>query len=87
VEYIPDYISYNRFVKKVRYRLGGYFRQDPRTVDGKNFTDTGLTFGFGFPLVLPRQQTSFVNASFELGKIGAGSPIQETYARMTVGFT
>jgi hypothetical protein len=87
VEYIPDYSSYNSFLKKVRYRFGGYFRQDPRTVDGKNFTDTGLTFGFGFPLVLPRQQSSFVNASFELGKIGAGSPIEETYARMTLGFT
>ncbi len=87
VEYTPDYISYNRFLKKVRYRIGGYFRQDPRTVDGKNFNDTGLTFGFGFPLVLPRQQTSFVNTSFELGKIGAGSPIEESYIRMTLGFT
>lgn len=87
VEYTPDYISYNRFLKRVRYRLGGYYRQDPRTVNGKNFNDVGLTFGFGFPLVLPRQQTSFVNTSFELGKIGAGSPIEESYIRLTVGFT
>jgi hypothetical protein len=87
IEYTPDYISYNRFLKRVRYRIGGYFRQDPRTVDGKNFNDTGVSFGFGFPLILPRQQASFVNTSFELGKIGAGSPIEETYIRMTVGFT
>jgi hypothetical protein len=87
VEYTPDHISYNKFLKRVRYRFGGYFRQDPRTVNGTNFNDTGITLGFGFPLVLPRQQTSFVNTSFELGRIGAGSPIEETYIRATVGFT
>ena len=87
VEYTPDYISYNRFLKRVRYRFGGYFRQDPRTVGGENFNDTGVTFGFGFPLVLPRQQTSFVNTAFELGKIGVGTAIEESYIRMTLGFT
>jgi len=47
----------------------------------------GVTFGFGFPLVLPRQQTSFVNAAFELGKIGTDSAIEESYVRLTLGFT
>jgi hypothetical protein len=87
MEYTPDYISYNKFLRRVRYRVGGYYRQDPRTVGNQNVDDMGLTFGFGFPLVLPRQQTSFVNAAFELGKIGAGSPIEESYIRMTLGFT
>jgi hypothetical protein len=87
LEYTPDHISYNRYLKRVRYRIGGYFREDPRVVNGKNFNDVGLTFGFGFPLILPRQQTSFVNAAFELGKNGASSPIEETYFRMTFGFT
>lgn len=87
VEYTPDYISYNRYMKRVRYRLGAYYRQDPRTVNGQNFDDIGLTVGFGLPLVLPRQQTSFVNAALEIGKIGTDSPIEETYFRLTVGFT
>ncbi len=87
VEYIPDYASYNNYGKRVRYRLGAYYRQDPRTVNSQNLDDVGLTFGFGFPLVLPRQQTSFVNTAFEIGKFGTDSPIEETYFRVTVGFT
>lgn len=87
VEYIPDFSSYNKFLKRWRYRLGGYFRQDPRTVSGKNFNDIGLSLGLGLPVVLPRQQTSFVNIALELGKIGVDSPIEETYFRITAGFT
>lgn len=87
VEYIPDYASYNRFVKRVRYRLGGYYRQDPRTVNGVDINDIGITFGFGLPVLLPRQQVSFVNTAFEIGRLGDGSPIEETYYRITVGFT
>ncbi len=87
VEYTPDFASYNNYGKRIRLRLGGYFKQDPRVIDGKGLDDLGLTFGFGLPITLPRQQTSFVNAAFELGKIGAGTPIEETYFRVTVGFT
>lgn len=87
VEYTPDYISYNRFMKRVRYRFGAYYRQDPRTVSNQNFDDIGVTIGLGFPLVLPRQQASFVNTALEIGKIGTDSPIEETYFRLTVGFT
>ena len=87
VEYTPDYVSYNNYGKRIRYRLGGYFRQDPRVVNEKGLNDVGLTFGFGFPITLPRQQTSFVNTAFELGKLGGDSLIEETYFRITVGFT
>lgn len=87
VEFTPDYISYNKFMKRVRYRAGAYYRQDPREINGKNLDDIGVTLGFGFPLILPRQQTSFVNAAFEIGKIGTDSPIEETYYKLTVGFT
>lgn len=87
VEYIPDFASYNNYGKRIRYRAGAYFRQDSRVVNGKGLDDIGLTFGFGFPITLPRQQTSFVNTAFELGRLGAGSPIEETYFRITAGFT
>lgn len=87
VEYIPDFISYNKFLKRWRYRLGGYYRQDPRTVSGSNFNDIGLSFGVGLPVVLPRQQTSFVNLAFEMGQIGTNSPIEEKYFRISAGFT
>ncbi|MBL7828843.1 MAG: hypothetical protein JNJ57_19570, partial [Saprospiraceae bacterium] len=87
IEYTPDYISYNRFGKRIRYRVGGYYRQDPRTVNNSNFDDIGLTLGMGLPLILPRQQTSFINAALEIGKIGTDSPIEETYFKFTLGFT
>jgi hypothetical protein len=87
MEFTPDAASYNRYLKRVRYRVGGYFRQDPRSVDSQDLNDLGVTFGFGFPVIMPRQQTSFVNSAFEFGKIGADSPISETYFRITLGFT
>ncbi|MBL7803787.1 MAG: hypothetical protein JNL02_08650 [Saprospiraceae bacterium] len=87
LEYTPDYASYNRYMKRVRYRAGAYYRQDPRTDTGVDFDEIGLTLGLGLPLILPRQQTSFINAAVEVGKLGAKSPIEETYVRLTVGFT
>ncbi|MCS7035704.1 MAG: hypothetical protein RMJ33_05200 [Saprospiraceae bacterium] len=87
VEYIPDHISYNRYLKRVRYRFGAHYRQDPRLVGPGQLDDIGLSFGMGFPLILPRQQTSFVQTSLEVGRLGRGTSIQETYARITLGFT
>jgi len=87
LEIIPDYISYNKFLRRFRYRFGGYYRQDPRTAGGENINDIGFTFGLGLPVILPRQQTSFVNIAFELGQLGGSTAIQEQYARVTVGFT
>ncbi|MBK8427375.1 MAG: hypothetical protein IPL27_15965 [Lewinellaceae bacterium] len=86
-EFIPDFSSYNRYAKRVRYRVGGYYRQDPRVINGQGLDDVGVSFGFGFPIVLPRQQTSFVNSAFEIGKLGSDSPIEETYFRISLGFT
>jgi len=86
-EFIPNYSSYNKFLKRVRYRTGAYYRQDPRNVGETALDDIGLTLGMGLPLVLPRQQTSFINLALEVGKFGTNSPIEETYFRLTAGFT
>lgn len=87
VEYIPDFVSYNNYAKRIRYRAGAYYRQDPRVVDGKGLDDIGLSLGFGFPIILPRQQTSFVNLAIEYGKLGKNTDIEERYFRFTAGFT
>lgn len=87
VEITPNALSYNRYLKRVHYRAGAFFRQDPRYIYGKTLDNVGVTFGLGFPITLPRQQTSFVNASFELGSIGTGTTIEEKYAKITLGFT
>ncbi len=86
-EYVPDYTSYNNFFKRVSYRLGGFVGKDPRNINGKQIGEYGITFGFGLPLTLPQRKVSFVNLSIELGKRGANTILQETYAQFTVGFT
>ena len=87
LEYIPDHISYNRYLKRVRYRVGAYYRQDPRLVGSGHLDDIGLSWGLGFPLILPRQQSSFIQTAFEIGRLGRGTSVRETYARFTLGFT
>lgn len=87
IEYVPDMFSYNNYFQRIRYRGGFSHRTDPRSVDGKQLTEYGVSLGLGFPVILPRQQTSFINLTLEGGRFGAGSPLRETYARMTLGFS
>lgn len=82
-EYIPDAGSLS-YLKRVRYRAGFYHRTDPRLED---LTQYALTVGFGLPVILPRQQTSFVNLAFELGQYNTSNAIKETFVKMSVGFT
>lgn len=83
-EYIPEIASYNNFFKRIRYRAGAYYRTDPRLEELKQYA---LTLGFGLPLVLPRQQTSFVNLAFEFGKYDTPNAIKENFVKMSLGFT
>lgn len=79
----PDATSYNKYLKRVSYRFGGYFFDDPRLDDLKTFA---LTVGAGFPIVLSRNRTSFVNLAFEAGQTNSDT-IDETFYRVSVGFT
>ncbi len=83
-EYIPDYSSYNKYLNRIRYRAGFYYRNDPRLEELNQYA---LTLGFGLPLVLPRQQTSFVNLSFEFGKYTTPDDIKENFVKIALGFT
>jgi hypothetical protein len=86
LEFIPNAKSYDNYGKRIRYRLGGFYQTDPRSQDTE-LTQYAVTAGLGFPIILPRQQTSFVNLTLEVGQFGAADLLQETYAKMTVGFT
>jgi hypothetical protein len=86
-EYIPDMGSYNSYFKKVRYRLGGFYQSDPRTFEVGQLKQYALTIGMGFPIIRPRQQTSFVNFAVEVGRFGHEDLIQESYIKMGLGFT
>ncbi len=87
VEIIPNYASYNKFWARVRYRFGGFSGTDPRSIDGIQLKENGVTFGLGLPITLPRQQVSFINLSAEFGRRGANTILQETYGEFTLGFT
>jgi hypothetical protein len=79
----PDAASYNKYLKRVSYRLGGYYFDDPRLTDLKTYA---LTFGAGFPIVLSRQRTSFVNFAFEVGQTNSDT-IDENFYKVSVGFS
>ena len=86
-EYIPENESYNNYFAKVRYRAGVFYGTDPRTVNGEQLSEFGLTIGFGLPLIRPRQQTSYIDMAFELGQFGLEETLKETYFQTTIGFT
>jgi hypothetical protein len=87
-ELIPEYNSYNSYLKKLRYRVGAFYGTDPRS-DGfnKQLTSYGITLGLGLPIILPRQQVSFLDLAFEFGQFGSDQGLQENYINMTIGFT
>lgn len=86
-EIIPDFLSYNSYLKRMRYRFGVFYGQDPRSFDGTQLTEYGISFGLGFPIIMPRQQTSFINLAVEAGRFGLSEGLQETFVKMTIGFT
>jgi len=86
-EYLPDELAYNNYFKKVRYRFGAFYSNDPRSVQDQQITKYGVTFGMGMPIILPRQGKSFVNFGLELGQLGIADALQRTYFKINLGFT
>ncbi|MBU6169056.1 MAG: hypothetical protein KGQ86_08450 [Bacteroidetes bacterium] len=86
-ELIPEYASYNKYSRRMSYRLGAFYGTDPRTVNGKSLLQYGLTMGLGLPIVVPRQTPSFVDLSLEIGRFGLKDALRETYIQVTAGFS
>ena len=85
-EYVPDYASYNNYLKRIRYRVGFFHRKDPRSIS-TTLTETGITMGAAFPIILARQQTSFIHLALGASRFGNPEALQETRFRLSVGFT
>ena len=87
-QYTPDIAAFNSYAKRMTYRVGGFYELDPRIVAGEQLTSYGATFGVGLPITLPKKGTvGYTNLGVEVGKLGVGSPIGETYMRITAAFT
>lgn len=84
--YRPDYKSYNRYFKRVYYRYGAYYNTDPRSIDGEQLNSYGMTLGMGMPFIYQRK-ISHANLGIEFGRRGAGSPIVESFFKISLGFT
>lgn len=82
-QYTPDASSYNRYLKRVSYRFGGYFFDDPRLSDLKSYA---VTVGAGFPIIMSRNRTSFLNLALELGN-NVSDTIDEKFWKVSLGFT
>ena len=80
MEYIPN-IRGRKFSDRMRYRAGFNMSDCYYKVDGispnKNY---GVSLGFGMPL---HNSNTVVNATFEYGKIGGVSKLNEDYLKFT----
>ena len=70
--------------QQIRYRFGGYYQKDGRTVAGTQLTDFGISLGTGFPVVSQRS-AAHINLALEVGQFGIEESIRENYIRLTVG--
>lgn len=83
-EWTPSYQAYGNFLKRIKYRAGGYYATDYRPIVDN---EMGVSFGLGLPVVLPRQEISFVNVSLNVGQFTSPSDIKQSFMRLNVGFT
>lgn len=91
-EILPKYDApFRQYRKRITYRLGGFYKTDPRVIEGSgSFTQKAVTFGVGLPLqpdLDNRKLVSFVNLSAEIGQYGDAEFLKETYFKLTLGFT
>lgn len=91
VMFTPNFNSFDKtvgksYLKRMRYRAGGYFGDLPYVQNGKQLSEAGVTAGIGMPVASQRTNSS-VNLSMQYGTRGqAGSGISEQFFSFNVGF-
>jgi len=84
--FIPDYASFDSFLKRVTYRAGIRYDMTGIVVNEKEIDNFGITFGLGLPL---GGSFSNLNIGFEWGKRGttAADLIEEKYFKVNIGLS
>jgi hypothetical protein len=84
--YVPDYNSFDSYLKRVTYRAGIRYDMTGIVVNEKEIDNFGITFGLGLPL---GGSFSNMNLGFEWGKRGttAADLIEEKYFRVNIGLS
>lgn len=92
LQIIPDGNDFNRYFKRVRFRMGLNYQQSYLQLNNKQINDYGVSFGVGFPLKKTQTELSSkstINLGVEFGKRGTTdfSLIKENYVRFTVSLS
>jgi hypothetical protein len=85
-EFTPNSVSHN-YLKRVHYRLGGYYATPYAKVDGRDgANEYGVSAGFGLPLF---QSKSILNLSGQFVKVEpkVKGLMSETYLKLNIGLT
>ncbi len=85
-EFVPNPYSRN-YLKRVRYRVGGYYSDPYTKVDGQDGTrEYGVSAGFGFPLF---QSKSILNISGQYVRVSpkVKGMLEENYLKINIGLT
>lgn len=85
--FIPNPKAYNQYFKRVKYRFGIYYLQDPREINNETFNGFGVNIGAGFPLIFQRNYTANMNPYIQFGRRGTSSLLSESFIRFGFGFT
>lgn len=86
-EWIPNASSFTGGPERWRYRIGAYTGKDPRSYNGIQLENSGVTLGVGIPIITPRQAMSFVHVAVEAGQISAGDLLKHNYVQASLGFS
>jgi len=86
VQYTPDRQAIRGYLKRVNYRVGGFYKQSYLNINNQQLNDYGITFGLGLPLKY--NKTKF-NLSLQLGRRGTteSNLVEENYAILNFNIT
>ncbi|MBR9915863.1 MAG: hypothetical protein GYB32_13780 [Algicola sp.] len=84
--YIPDYISFSSYWKRVTYRAGLHFEHTGLEINNEAIREFGMSFGVGLPI---GQVFSNANIGLELGRRGTTNQnlIQENFFNLNISLS
>ncbi|SMD34923.1 hypothetical protein SAMN04488029_2254 [Reichenbachiella faecimaris] len=84
-EITPKYNDVNSYFKRVKYRFGVDFKQEPFVIEGKTVNNFGINFGWSLPV----KGVSAINMAFKYGQRGEASEVlvKEQYFKFVLGAT
>ncbi len=83
MEYRADDGYARKFLKKMTYRLGGFYDDGYITLRDEKIKAVGLSFGFGLPMA---KDSGMLNVAIEFGTSGTANKnlVREDFARITL---